>query len=306
MDLDIGAARAFVHTADLLHFNEAAAELGISQQALSKRISKLETLLGVALFERTTRTVRLTGAGRRFLLPARQAVEAADAAVGALDDEFTPIRVDVLAVPLASTLMVDQLAKAEPGLIFERSARRGSAAAILALLRDEIDIAFGRVHGTPEAGIAHCLVRSEPLIVLVPHDHVLAGHSSIRPAELAPFGVWTQAPTIATEWSGFASAFARHFDCRLEFAHVDDVDADYIVRRCVTSGPAFLTATDVANPRDSRLHSIDLVDPIPAYPWSVIWRSDKSDKRIRVAVRTLRMLSDSRGWCPTDATSRWP
>lgn len=307
MELDIGAVRAFVRTADLLHFGHAAAELGISQQALSKRISKLEATLGITLFERTTRTVTLTSAGQRFLLPAHAAVNAIDAAVAAVAGEFNALRVDVLAEPLAPTLIVDQLAAAEPGVVFERSARRGVAAAITALLRGEIDLAFGRIRGTPGTGVAHCLIRSEPLLVLVPHDHLLARREAIRPTELRAYGVWTQAPTIAAEWSGFASAFADRFGCRIEFAPVDNVDADYILDRGANSGPTFLTATDVANPDDPRLRSIDLTDPTPVYPWSLVWRANEADHRILKTIATLRELSDERDWCNTaESPQLWP
>lgn len=93
---------------------------------------------------------------------------------------------------------------------------------------------------------------------------------------------------------------------RIDFAHVDDVDAAYILDTCAEGGPVFLTATDVANPSDPRLLSMDLVDPMPAYPWSLIWRADEADKRILAAIRTLRTLSDTHGWCPADAAGRWP
>lgn len=305
MELDTGAVRAFVRTADMLHFGNAAADLGISQQALSKRISRLETTLGVSLFERTTRTVTLTPAGQRFLLPARAVLGAADAAVAAVAGEFSPIRVDVLAEHLAPTLMVDQLDAAEPGLVFERSARRGVAAAIAALLRSEIDLAFGRIHGTPHTGIAHHLIRSEPLLAVVPEDHPLAQHEAIRPTDLVPYGVWTQAPTIAAEWSGFVSDFADHFGCRIEFAHVDDVDAEYILSQGANNGSAFLTATDVANSDDTRLRSIDLIDPTPTYPWSLIWRADETNPRIRHAIATLQTLAEQRGWHNEHTSAAW-
>ncbi|WP_314622850.1 LysR family transcriptional regulator, partial [Streptomyces stackebrandtii] len=70
MDLDMAQVRAFVRTAEELHFGKAAGTLGISQQALSKRIARLESLLGTPLFERGGGSgVRLTPAGERFLPP---------------------------------------------------------------------------------------------------------------------------------------------------------------------------------------------------------------------------------------------
>lgn len=72
MDLDVAQVRAFVRTAEELHFGRAAGTLAISQQALSKRIARLESLLGTELFQRGGNGVRLTEAGQRFLPPARQ------------------------------------------------------------------------------------------------------------------------------------------------------------------------------------------------------------------------------------------
>lgn len=55
--------RAFAAVAEHLHFREAAAEIGMSQPALSGAVSALEEALGVQLLERTTRKVLLSPAG---------------------------------------------------------------------------------------------------------------------------------------------------------------------------------------------------------------------------------------------------
>ena len=56
----------FLTLARFLHFRKAAEELHISEQPLSYQIKKLETELGYKLFERTTRSVKLTPAGIAF------------------------------------------------------------------------------------------------------------------------------------------------------------------------------------------------------------------------------------------------
>ena len=57
----------FLHLAQVLHFNRAAEELGISQAALSKEIGKLEKSLGCQLFDRSDRwAIRLSSAGRAY------------------------------------------------------------------------------------------------------------------------------------------------------------------------------------------------------------------------------------------------
>jgi DNA-binding transcriptional LysR family regulator len=64
---EIEAVATFVAVAETLSFRRAAERLGVTRSAVSQTIQKLETQLGVALFHRTTRTVRLTEAGAQLL-----------------------------------------------------------------------------------------------------------------------------------------------------------------------------------------------------------------------------------------------
>lgn len=65
----------FLSVADKLNFKAAAEDLFITQPALSRRIERLESALGSRLFERTTRRVSLTAAGRQFLPHVSSAIE---------------------------------------------------------------------------------------------------------------------------------------------------------------------------------------------------------------------------------------
>jgi len=73
--IDFRQMRYFIAVARQLHFNRAATELHITQPSLTLTIKQLEESLGVLLFERTTRSVRLTAAGHAFYQEAVRTLE---------------------------------------------------------------------------------------------------------------------------------------------------------------------------------------------------------------------------------------
>lgn len=86
INYDLHDLQAFVAVAEHASFRQAAADLFLSQSALSRRIDKLEESLGVKLFERTTRRVQLTNVGQTFLVNVRTALDGLeDAVLGVAD-----------------------------------------------------------------------------------------------------------------------------------------------------------------------------------------------------------------------------
>lgn len=98
----------FVQTAELGSFAKAAQELGISAVAVGKNISRLEQSLGVRLFARSTRHLRLTPEGTAFLARCREPLRALEEACRHLSDEGASARglVRVTAVSPAAHLFV--------------------------------------------------------------------------------------------------------------------------------------------------------------------------------------------------------
>ena len=93
--MDLEAVRTFVAAAAAGQFAEAADDLSITQQAVSKRIAALEKDLGVRLFTRTARGAQLTTEGQAFLPHARDLLQAEERAAASVRPGRRALRVDV-------------------------------------------------------------------------------------------------------------------------------------------------------------------------------------------------------------------
>ena len=177
----------FLAVADELHFGRAAARLGIAQPALSKAVRQLERRLGVTLFERTSRAVALTDAGRVLSREARVALEAVSAAA--------------LRTRRAGTREARLLLAMKPG------GDAGLLPAVLAACEGEpealpVEVVFGAdpagmlregqadaalLYAPPDelGGLDTEALLTEAPVAVLPASHRLAGRASLRMADLA-------------------------------------------------------------------------------------------------------------------------
>ncbi|MFE1904050.1 LysR family transcriptional regulator [Streptomyces gardneri] len=300
MDLDMAQVRAFVRTAEERHFGRAAGTLGVSQQALSKRIARLESLLGTRLFERGGNGVHLTPAGQRFLPPARQALTAADSAVAAAVGDDRPLRVDVWGHLYAPMRTLAQVAGEAGELVSGHG--RDLPSVTNALLRGDIDAAFGRVHPPLHAGLTHRLVRLEPVDVVLGADHPLAAEPALRPDRLRGSVLWAPG---ALDRLDFLHRFADRFGIRdtgtsvnLGLAHLlGEVAAD---PRRFTLLPA-----DVPLPEIPGLRSVPLVDPTPLYAWSLLWRTGSGHPGLSGLTAACAAEAGRSRWLEYDPARDW-
>lgn len=125
----------FVGVAGRLSFSAAAADLGMSQPAMSQAITRLERAAGVRLFARTAREVRLTAEGRALLPYAEQVLESAQAFTAEAARLARPT-IHLAYPPLVGTLaarIARRLAGRSPAIGVELTvAGRGAAADALA------------------------------------------------------------------------------------------------------------------------------------------------------------------------------
>jgi DNA-binding transcriptional LysR family regulator len=300
VDLDLAQVRAFVLAAGELHFGHAAEELSISQQALSKRIARLESVLGRRLFERGGHGVRLTEAGQRFLEPARQALAAADLAVTTVLDAYRPLRIDVWGHLYAPMRTLAQVASHEPRLELGHGRDLPSVAA--ALLHGAIDAAFGRVHAPLPAGLTHRLVRLEPVDAILGADHPLAHFSAIRPEQLRDSVLWTPG---ALHRLDFLYHFAEHFGIR-DQAECTNLGLDHFLADLAAEPGRFcLLPADVPLPSDSAIRSVPLVNPTPLYAWSLLWRDNSGHPALDALMSAFTAQAERNRWLEYDPSRDW-
>ena len=84
--------RIFSRVADVLSITSVGNEFQISPGTVSKKLQAFEKELGVQLFERTTRSIRITPEGERFLSDARHIIATVDDAIASVDEAGGQIR----------------------------------------------------------------------------------------------------------------------------------------------------------------------------------------------------------------------
>jgi DNA-binding transcriptional LysR family regulator len=181
--------RYFVAVADELNFSRAAQRLHMAQPPLSAAIRQLERELGVTLFRRTSREVRLTDAGRAFLDGARrtlaEAERAAHEARRAGAGELGRVRVGYSWSVRFETLpsIGRHLRGSHPGIDL-LTQEMWNARMPDALADGTIDMAIALC---PEVAseLEFEPIRSEVLVALLPAGHALAGEQVLPLESLA-------------------------------------------------------------------------------------------------------------------------
>lgn len=207
--MELQQMRYVVAVAETGGFTRAAERCHVVQSALSHQIARLEKELGARLFDRTSRSVRLTTAGEAFVPVARQALEAAERARAEVAAAAGEVR-GRLAVGAISTVAAVDLAR-ELGAFRTRcpqvriSLQMEMSDALLEKVRQGVlDVAFvGLVPGARTVGVREKELARGELVAVVPPGHPLAGRE------------WTTLSRVAREtFVDFTAGSAAHAAAR--------------------------------------------------------------------------------------------
>jgi LysR family transcriptional regulator, benzoate and cis,cis-muconate-responsive activator of ben and cat genes len=291
--------RYFLAVADELNFTRAAERLSIAQPALSAQIRQLEAQLGVQLLERTTRSVRLTDAGRAMH-------ERGPAALSALEEVWEAARragrgeagrLRIAYSPSAGYETVPRLVEAlgarYPGV--EVAAEVTPTAEIVrAVLDRRADIGVARTP-VPADGVRLRLVRLERQGVLVPAGHGLARGPEVELSAVAEHPILVH-PRAANP---------AHYDLLLELFRSAGLEPRLLERpvafdptqRVIREGHAIglVGASSLAGIADG-LRWVPLADPAPRLEVQLVLRDGEPSPAVDRFERVAVAFAAAAGW----------
>jgi DNA-binding transcriptional LysR family regulator len=186
--IDTLGVQAFIGIAMHRNFRRAAAELHITQTALSRRLQTLEAYLGVRLIERTTRSVELTRTGSDFLPRAQRLLSELETALTDIRETGKAMRgsVTIACVPsigaryLPHVIQQYSAAYPENRITIHDHSSFGVAEAVL---RREAEFGIN-VIGSHDVGLASVPLARDRFVLICRDDHPLADRKKVSWAQL--------------------------------------------------------------------------------------------------------------------------
>ncbi|EJV1369411.1 LysR family transcriptional regulator [Pseudomonas aeruginosa] len=294
--MELRRLRYFLAVAEELHFARAAEKLHIEQSPLSRAIKELEEELGVILFARTTRSTRLTRAGKLFLehvrrvfaalQQAREAVQAAAQGFDgqlriALSDGITPSRLPALLA----------LCRQEEPEVEIRLFEVPLSQQIKGLHDDLYDVGFAQSDEVGD-GIVTLPAWSDTLMVAVPARHPLLAHKRIPLDELLRYPLVLCDPQVCEGHAKHVERVLRHADTEPLVA--ERVASCDLMMALVSAGFAIgLTgAAHIAASREAGVVARPLASRVPPLTTYLLWPAgDPSDVLARFIERVQTIES---------------
>jgi DNA-binding transcriptional LysR family regulator len=227
MKIDILGLEAFLCIAERGSFLRAAAQLNLSQTAISHRLKKLEETLGVKLFARTTREVTLTRAGTDLLPKAQKTLAELDATFEELRQHGAErnARINVACLPAFAVNYLPPILKrfsgARPGTqvcIYEAP----SAGVAELVQAGQVEFGFSVISAQRWDLIIEPIT-SAPFVLACPAKHPFARHKSLRWSDLPGLDLIRvgKKTTIRSIIDDAQTAARVTLDWRYEVQHVE-------------------------------------------------------------------------------------
>lgn len=275
MSVEVRHLKYFLAVAEHLHYGKAAKSLNMAQPPLSQQIRRLEGLLQLELFERSSRSVSLTEEGRFLIDAAREVVGQSDH----FENLATALRLGTageLRIGFAASVMNWGLASKlrEFRTLYPSATVKASQMSVadqaVALQDDRIDLGFV-IGGLNYENLEVLRLAEEPLRVVAPTDHPLSTESSV------PLSTLSEETFLGYRFDDHlediiaAACYGAGFTPRVSFQGAQSHTLLHMVS--AGFGLGLLPACDARMGADGVVF-VDLEPPVPTTPISVVrhWR----------------------------------
>ncbi|MFE3003138.1 LysR family transcriptional regulator [Nocardia sp. NPDC059246] len=293
--MEIEQLRAFLAVAEELHFGRAAERLHIAQPPLSRTIKQLERDLGSTLFDRNTRSVKLTESGKALVGPAKEvlgAVRRAQASVRSADNgDAGVVRIAFAGVSTHRLLarLAREVRSRRPGIELELSSQNFAQPAMKKLIDGETDLALGRWDIIPPGISAH-VVMPDSLVIAVADTHPLAG---AREVSIVQFVDEAFVSLTRHEGAVLPDRLRRLAKDHGFVADIVQVAPDTQTALALVSAEVgcHLTLASVAhNVNDPHVIFLPLADAAPDVDLRAAWRADDTSPALRAVLLEVTAL----------------
>ncbi len=290
--MDLRQLRCFYAVARHRHFTRASEELGLSQSSVSHNIRQLEASLGVELFVRTSRTVRLTRAGEALLPRAEQIIHQLDAAASEMQLFTGLVRGQIVLGtmralgPIRLPALLRSFSERFPGI--DIVMRENSTERMVDMLdAGELDAAFVQPPESLPTSVITEVLHVEEFVLVVGPDHPLAGTDEVELAALAKEDF-----IVFTRGSGIDSAFraacqAAGFEPHAKF----ESSALQTVRALAAEGLGTAMLPRSYAEVEPSAHTIRIAPPTPMRHVALAW----TDRRLPAGTAFVNFVLSALG-----------
>jgi LysR family transcriptional regulator, carnitine catabolism transcriptional activator len=274
MNIRFRQLHGFMAAARLKSFSDAAREIAMTQPSFSQLIRDLEVSLRVKLFERTTRHVELTDAGRQLLGNIERPLDQLEGAYKLMHDIAAGKHGRIVFASAGYGFVVIALAqfKARFPSTMVRLIEEQSAISIERVVNNDVEFAIGSF-ATPRSELVFKKIVDDELMVVYPSDHPLAKRKRISWRNLA-----SEALVLPPQQSNIRSLVEKHFrsigvKCEPDYEVANKGAAVSMARAKL--GVTFLPRIVLDELNMSGLRASRIAEPRPTRAIGVIRRNDR-------------------------------